>query len=97
MTVLKPAHAYLLDCAIDKMNTQTLRFVHALQPSVPENVQPAEMVEGTTTEEVLRVLIHRHETFQEGPYASPDNKLVIRCLLDALQFQSEIIARHASQ
>jgi hypothetical protein len=82
MDIVTPGHKYKLS-HVDGPELETIQFY---QKFASEN--PDEVVDGTTNEEVLAVLIDRMK-FLNGKFPSPHNESAISNLEDALAALNE--------
>lgn len=82
MKVIDPAHTYVLEGYVNRKDTQIIYFVKKR----PSRVSDGEMIveqDGTTNEELIDVIIHRLNTFQEGAGGCRQNALAITKLEEA--------------
>lgn len=90
MREIDPGHLYSLH-ELDDGDGQSLMFVKRVGDEYPGNIPPAHA--GTTTQDVLRVLIKRME-YVDRQEEHPRNRMTVRHLTLAL-YQLE--ARHAEK
>jgi hypothetical protein len=82
MKVIVPAHVYELPGYLKPdVNSQLLHFVHKFDGQEAGGTWS----EGTTTEDVLNVLIDRLQTFQQGQWPCEENDFAITHLQAALE------------
>jgi len=84
MKVITPGHCYQLANFEDKEYGQMLRFIHK-QPISEGSPEMETVSEGTTNEEVLRVLIDRMQ-FLQGKFPCRENAIVITNLEESLMW-----------
>ena len=84
MKVLQPGHCYYLDGFENEDNIQTLQFIHK-RPVSEESPEMETVSDGTTNEEILRVLIDRMQ-FLQGKFPCRENAIVITKLEESLMW-----------
>lgn len=84
MTILTPGHRYIAHNLDDKANGQTIQFIE----KVPFQEDPTKLVtvnDGTTNEELLKILIDRI-AFLQAKHACRENAIVLTKLEESLMW-----------
>ncbi len=84
MKIITEGHKYELDDFDENVTSQTLKFIHK-EPMTDNGAELKTVNNGTTNEEVLRVLIDRMNYLQ-GKFPCRENAIVITNLEESLMW-----------